>query len=127
MAIFPIIDGQRPQGKMSEPDQTTAAVESQPQDQPPNREDDLIDFGQSEAPAPAPAPAPEEVTVPVPSAEQPAASTQVTEQVPMSVPSTEPPKSEIESMLASTGKPAQGGPLLDFTPTAKSDPTAINK
>ena len=56
-------------------------------------QDDLIDFGQDDAPTPKP------------------------EQAEKTVPKT---PDEIEKMLTSTGKPAEG-PLIDFTQEMKKD------
>lgn len=106
MAIFPIIDGQKPNPDYAIPAQKRAPKQSEPatadatpdaakvepvkaeapKEQP---EDDLIDFGQNDEPAEK---APEPVKQP----------------------------SEIEQMLASTGKPAEG-PLLDFMQDLKKD------
>lgn len=90
MAIYPIVDGQKPSAenaipaRKSEPSKTNEAPKEAPKEQP---QDDLIDFGQNEEPA---------------------------EDKPARRPS------EIEQMLSSTGKPADG-PLLNFTEDVKKD------
>ena len=57
-------------------------------------QDDLIDFGEGDAPTPTPAKADKPESTPTPD--------------------------EIEKMLTSTGKPAEG-PLIDFTQELKKD------
>lgn len=91
MAIFPVVDGQKPSPQNAIPAHKTEPPASQepPKDAAPKEQpqDDLIDFGQNDEAAetkPAPAKTP----------------------------------GEIEQLLSSTGKPA-GGPLLDFTQDVK--------
>lgn len=109
MAIYPIITGQKPDQRNVIPPRTPGpAVNSQPVMQPEQHtgkpsQDDLIDFSQNDAPA-TPAPVP----VPVPAAGE-ADITNATQS-----------KDEIEKLLHSTGKPAEG-PLIDFQDDMKKD------
>jgi hypothetical protein len=96
MGIFPIIKGQKPNEKndipqyAAKPTAPAAPAEAEPPKEPeqPKQADDLIDFGQSEEPAPQPQP--------------------------------QPPKqpNDIETLLTTTGKPAEG-PLIDFAQDMK--------
>jgi hypothetical protein len=90
MNIFPIVKGQKPKQENAIPEfvPKTEAPAPAPAAPAATKQDDLIDFGQSEEPA----------------------KEQQTPKQP----------SEIESMLASTGKPADG-PLIDFTQELKKD------
>lgn len=122
MAIYPVIDGQKlDQRNVIPPHHAKTAVHHQPTrtDQPkepkePQQPNDLIDFGQDEVsetkpsaqPAVAPAPIPTAAPAPAPAPAKPSNSTKA--------------PSEIESLLSSTGKPAEG-PLIDFTNDLKKD------
>lgn len=106
MAIFPVIHGQKPDPEDA-PKHERASEPSTSQDAPEGATSttqdsggDLIDFGQEDQPAAT-----------EPAAAKPAASKPV---------DAEPAKTadEIEKMLSSTGKPAEG-PLIDFAQDLK--------
>lgn len=109
-AIYPVVDGQvaAPDSLDAQPSASTKVQPvAKPQDEPvakPQAEpaaNDLIDFGQNdEAPA-QPQPAVEEAPAKTPD--------------------------EIEKMLSSTGKKADGGPLLDFSEEMKKTLPAEDK
>lgn len=97
MSIYPIVDGQKAEEDAPAP--RAAAPNVEEGEQPPpvkEQQNDLIDFGASDEPAKS-----------IPAAEKKATE-------------TEHEPSEIEKMLNSTSKPAQG-PLLDFTSDLKKD------
>ena len=103
MAIYPIVDGQKlDQRNVIPPRNAGPAVNHQPTktDQPKEvpPADDLIDFGQNDDSAPAPPAQP--AATPAPASANASNSTQG--------------HGEIENLLSSTGKPAEG-PLIDFT------------
>jgi oxysterol-binding protein-related protein 8 len=91
MAIFPIVKGQKPNQANAIPPRGSVSAPSE-QPVPPTEakggNDDLIDFGQNEAPA----------------SQEPAAQ------------ATKAPaeKNDVEGMLKATGKEAADGPLIDF-------------
>lgn len=99
MSIFPIVNGQKPDVRNVIPPHTPlATVDSEPVMQPvqhggQQQQDDLIDFGQDDAPAP-----------------------------PVQPHDAKPTQSqgEIAQLLSSTGKPANG-PLLDFQDDLRKD------
>jgi hypothetical protein len=96
MAIYPIINGQKHNQQNVIPPHSPSAKPAQPAVAQPaqnNIDDNLIDFDDT------PAPVKTEQSLP-------------TEQAPR--------ESEIQGMLNSTGKPADG-PLLDFTSDMKKD------
>lgn len=101
LAIYPIVDGQKSTLANSDFDDSPVktahyVAENHPPATSNPPQDDLIDFGQDEAPTPTPAAAAAKNSEPVQKMD------------------------EIEELLASTGKPAQG-PLIDFTKGMKKD------
>ena len=119
MAIYPIVKGQKlDQRNVIPPHITGSGVNSQstktdkPKEVQP--QNDLIDFGQTEAPTP-PQPA-------LQPALQPTAQPVTQPAAPPVKPQPVPTKSqaEISNLLSSTGKKADG-PLIDFTNDVKRD------
>ncbi|KAF4971086.1 hypothetical protein FZEAL_9926 [Fusarium zealandicum] len=130
MAIYPIINGQKPSQRNVIPPHSPAANPGKAYETKPienHIDDNLIDFSDTPAPPPAapvsvpeapPAPesspAPSQLSAPLqPSAPAPPA------EKPEPVDPT-PRQSEIHAMLSSTGKPADG-PLIDFSNDLKKD------
>lgn len=107
MAIYPIVKGQKPDQRHVIPPHSPAARPIKAHETKPAEnhiDDNLIDFADTPAPAPVPAPAP----APVPA--KPASAEPATKQ------------SEIQSLLAATGKVAPPNePLIDFTNDLKKD------
>jgi len=98
MAIFPIVKGQKPNQTNAIPARGSVSA---PSAAPPKAEagagDDLIDFGQSDAPVGKEnKPEPAEATAPAKSG-------------------------DVEKMLKTTGKDAGDGPLIDFHEDLKRD------
>ena len=137
MAIYPVIKGQKlDQRNVIPPHNAEPTASHQPPktDQPKEvkPQDDLIDFGQNEAPQPAQSAQPAQPVQPVqpvqpPQSAQPVPSTQPVQSAqPAAAPSpptsSEPPKTHnvITHMLNATGRPAEG-PLIDFTKDLKQD------
>jgi len=104
-AIYPIVDGQiaAPDSLDSNPTASQKIAPSAAPDTEGPAGDDLIDFGQKDGGAAQPEPQPVEKS-----------------EVP-------PTPDEIEKMLASTGKKADGGPLLDFSEDVKKSLPAEDK
>lgn len=111
LSIYPILSGQKADGDNIIP---SRSVESQPVESntapapaapATTTRDDLIDFGNDDAPAEPPQP------------ERPAA---------VANPAVE-STGEISGLLKSTGKPAADGPLLDFTHDLKKDVPEISQ
>ncbi|KAF7563808.1 hypothetical protein G7046_g345 [Stylonectria norvegica] len=142
MAIYPIVTGQKPnQRNVIPPRNAGSGFNSQPTqaDQPKEEipQDDLIDFGENQAPVAQPVPppqtapraAPQPAVVPTQHLEQRAPLQPVPEPVaPQAVSqlvqreTVKPTKSqaEITQLLSTTGKPAEG-PLIDFADGLKKD------
>jgi len=107
MAIYPIISGQKWDPKHIIPPRTPSASTSEPV-QPSSGSGDLIDFGNDEALLSA-------------KTEAKLSETEVKPPLDSSHKST----AEIQKLLASTGAPAVGGPLIDFHKDMGKDlPTA---
>ncbi|RSL65435.1 hypothetical protein CEP54_004248 [Fusarium duplospermum] len=103
MAIYPIVKGQKPDQRHMIPPHSPSAKPIKTHETKPvenHIDDNLIDFDDTPAPAPAP------TAAPVPA--KPALAEPVTKQ------------SEIQTLLTSTGKPADG-PLIDFTNDLKKE------
>ncbi|KAF4994178.1 hypothetical protein FGRMN_5952 [Fusarium graminum] len=101
MAIHPIVNGQKPSQRNTIPPHSPSAKPAQTAAAAPlenHIDDNLIQFDDTPAPAKTVQPAPAEPARTEPALED----------------------SEIQSMLSSTGKPAEG-PLLDFTNDLKKD------
>jgi hypothetical protein len=99
MAIYPIVKGQKPDQRHMIPPHSPSAKPIKTHETKPvenHIDDNLIDFDDTPAPAAAPVPA------------KPAPAEPVTKQ------------SEIQTLLTSTGKPADG-PLIDFTNDLKKE------
>lgn len=92
LAIYPILAGQKQDSSNQIPPRPAESKSAPAPDAAKSTHDDLIDFGQDDAPVQPPQP------------QRPTASLQ------SNVEST----GEISGLLKSTGKPAADGPLLDF-------------
>lgn len=109
LSIYPVVDGQKLDGDLVIPPRK----ETSPQEAPAEPEDNLIEIGGNDTPASAATPAPAPRSSPAPSP-----ATAETKKQP----------DEIENLLKSTGKLAEGGPLLDFAEEMKKDlPNAEQK
>lgn len=130
MAIYPVIDGQKLDSRHTIPPHSPSTKPADTHEVKNHIDDDLINFGNAPVAGPtASKPVqPEVSTQPTELTQQPLEPVTAT-QTPKPVEPAQPAKTaeysatsknDIETLLSSTGKPAQG-PLIDFSKNLKKD------